>query len=403
MSTPDSPRPDSPASPSPGEPTRTVSESQVVDLARWLLITIFVVIGYFVVRYAASVLGPVLVAFGIAYLLNPLLEKMVARGMSRTLAALMLLLFFVGLSVATLIIVAPRMASELVTFAESLPKLTANLSTWVQNNLGAELPTDWKSYLSSPEFAHKINDIAGPLRDVAGAALGGVVGIVGTIAEGLLIPVFSYYFLVDFRTIMQGALRIVPPRRRGKVREVAGQIDHVVAGWVRGQAIVMLILAVCYATGFTIVRLPLAIPLGILVGLLTLIPFVGAIVGSAIAVTITLANGGGGTELLEVGVVIVLLHLLENGVLTPKIVGHRVGLSEPAALFAVVAGGKLLGFVGILLAVPIAATVAVLIRQAVSVYEHSEFFAHEAAPVVDVSLDVVAPTDSAAKSDKKES
>ena len=119
--------------------------------------------------------------------------------------------------------------------------------------------------------------------------------------------------------------------------------------------------------------------------------------------TITLANGGGGTELLEVGVVIVLLHLLENGVLTPKIVGHRVGLSEPAALFAVVAGGKLLGFVGILLAVPIAATVAVLIRQAVSVYEHSEFFAHEAAPVVDVSLDVVAPTDSAAKSDKKES
>ena len=399
MSTPPSPRPET--SP-PVEPTRTVSERQAVDLARWLLITIFVVIGYFVVRYAASVLGPVLIAFGIAYLLNPLLEKMVARGMSRTFAALLLLLLFVAVSVATLILVAPRMAGELVTFAESLPKLTANLSSWVQNNLGAELPTDWKAYLSSPEFAHKINDMAGPMRDVAGAALGGVVGIVGTIAEGLLIPVFSYYFLVDFRSIMQSVLRIVPPRRRDKVREVAAQIDHVVAGWVRGQAIVMLILAVCYATGFTIVRLPLAIPLGILVGLLTLIPFVGAIVGSAIAVTITLANGGGGTELIEIGVVIVLLHLLENGVLTPKIVGHRVGLSEPAALFAVVAGGKLLGFVGILLAVPIAATVAVLIRQAVNVYEHTEFFAHDAESEVDVDVSVKVASPSASSS-KKES
>ena len=141
------------------------------------------------------------------------------------------------------------------------------------------------------------------------------------------------------------------------MREVAREIDRVVAGWVRGQAIVTTILAVLYAIGFTIVGMPLSLPIGLLVGALTVIPFVGTFVGAAIAALVTVADGGSMQTLGMVGGVILVLHLLEAGVLTPKIVGHRVGLSESGALFAVVAGGKLLGFVGVVLAVPIAATV----------------------------------------------
>ena len=186
--------------------------------------------------------------------------------------------------------------------------------------------------------------------------------VLGVLAEMLLVPVFSFYFLVDWPNLLRRIDHMIPPRRRREVREVAREIDRVVAGWVRGQAIVTSILAVLYAIGFTIVGMPLSLPIGLLVGALTVIPFVGTFVGAAIAVLVTLADGGSLQTLGLVARVILCLHLLEAGVLTPKIVGHRVGLSESGALFAVVAGGKLLGFVGVVLAVPIAATFAVLVR-----------------------------------------
>jgi predicted PurR-regulated permease PerM len=161
------------------------------------------------------------------------------------------------------------------------------------------------------------------------------------------------------------------------VRELARQIDAVVSNWVRGQAIVTSILAVLYAICFSIVGMPLSVPIGLLVGALTVIPFVGTAVGAGIAALVTLGTGSDMQTLAMVGGVILVLHVLEAGVLTPKIVGHRVGLSESAALLAVVAGGKLLGFVGVVLAVPIAATVAVLVRYAVRYYETTAFFGRE--------------------------
>jgi predicted PurR-regulated permease PerM len=215
------------------------------------------------------------------------------------------------------------------------------------------------------------------VRAFATAAVGGVLTFIAHAAEFLLVPVFAFYFLVDWPNMLRRIDNLVPPRNRRGIREMATQIDSVVAGWVRGQAIVTSILAVLYAIGFTIVGMPLSVPIGIVVGILTVIPFVGTLVGAVIAAAVTIAGGGSLTTLGEVGAVILVLHLLEAGFLTPKIVGHRVGLSESGALFAVVAGGKLLGFVGIVLAVPLAATVAVLVRYAVRYYEHTEFFGRE--------------------------
>jgi predicted PurR-regulated permease PerM len=201
--------------------------------------------------------------------------------------------------------------------------------------------------------------------------------VLGVLAELLLIPVFSYYFMTDWPNLLRRLDHMVPPRRRADVREIARDIDRVVAGWVRGQAIVTTTLAILYAIGFTAVGMPLSLPIGLLVGGLTVIPFVGTFVGASIALLVTLAAGGGLQMLGMVAGVILCLHLLEAAVLTPKIVGHRVGLSESGALLAVVAGGKLLGFVGVVLAVPIAATTAVLVRYAVRYYEHTSFFGHE--------------------------
>jgi predicted PurR-regulated permease PerM len=250
-----------------------------------------------------------------------------------------------------------------------------NLDTWLYEHFEIRLPEDWQKYFTKENLQDALT--GGPVRAYATAALGGILAFIAHAAEFLLVPVFAYYFLLDWPNMLRRIDTLVPPRKRRGIREMAREIDGVVAGWVRGQAIVTSILAVLYAIGFTIIGMPLSVPIGIVVGMLTVIPFVGTLVGAVLAIAVTIAGGGDMTMIGAVGIVILVLHLVEAGFLTPKIVGHRVGLSETGALFAVVAGGKLLGFVGIVLAVPIAATVAVLVRYAVRYYEHTEFFGRE--------------------------
>ena len=350
---------------------------QVLTLLRWLLILLFVVLGWIVLSYLANVLGPILAALGIAYLLNPLLEKLVRRGLSRPLGAAILLVSFIGIVVGGITIAAPTIANQLGHFVHDLPRLLGNLSAWGEERFGIEIPDDWKQYVQSGKLGDALEASSGPVSVFAAAAVGGVLNVLAVLVELLLVPVFAFYFLVDWPNMLRRIDHMVPPRRRAKVREVAREIDRVIANWVRGQGIVTSILAVLYAICFSIVGMPLSVPIGLVVGLLTVIPFIGTFVGAAIAALVTLADGGSMQTLGLVGGVILVLHLLEAAVLTPKIVGHRVGLSETGALIAVIAGGKLLGFVGVVLAVPIAATFAVLVRYAVRYYETTDFFGRE--------------------------
>jgi len=362
-------------------------------MVRWLLYAVFVVLGWAVISHLASVLAPILVAVGIAYLLDPVVERMVARGMSRALAATMILLLFLTGLVTLVVVFAPRIAHEIGVFVQAMPGMVDNATAWAQSELGVEIPADWPAYLKSDQVKNFLHDAAGPIRELATYALGGAFQLLGFLAELLLVPVFAYYFLLDWQRMKQHATRLIPPRRRGRILDVLGEIDTVVSSWVRGQATVTALLAILYAAGFSIVGIHLAIPIGLTVGALTVIPFVGTFVGAAIAIGITLLDWQGIEPVLGVAATIGVLHILEAAVLTPKIVGHRVGLSESGALFAVVAGGKLLGFVGVLLAVPIAATVAVLVRHAVRYYERSEFFGDEADAAVTISpaMQVVLP------------
>lgn len=344
-------------------------------MLRWALIIIFVVIGWIALSYIANVLVPVLAALGIAYLLNPVLERLVQAGMSRAVGAGVLVVSFLTLIVVGVSAAIPAIAHQLTDFAHDLPRMGTNLDLWLQDHFGLELPQDYKQYLNKENLERTLG--SGLVQRLATAALGGVFSLIAVIAELLLVPVFAYYFLIDWPNLLRRIEHMIPPRKRRGVRDVARNIDRVVAGWVRGQAIVTTILAALYAIGFTIVGMPLSVPIGLLVGALTVIPFIGTFVGAAIAGIVTVADGAGAQTLGLVAAVIIFLHVLEAGVLTPKIVGHRVGLSETGALFAVVAGGKLLGFVGVVLAVPLAATCAVLVRYAVRYYEHTEFFGRE--------------------------
>lgn len=354
-------------------------------MIRWLLYAVFVVVAWNILGTLAHVLGPILAALGIAYLLDPVLERMVARGVSRAVGATILLVGFLGTLTLIGILAVPRLIGEVEHFARDLPEMVDNAAHWLAANAGFELPDDWEAWLKSEEAKGMLEKLAGPAEQLLGAAVGGAFSLLAFLAEMLLVPVFAYYFLLDWPHITERIRKIIPPRRRGQVLALLGEIDGVVSGWVRGQAIVTSLLAVLYAIAFSIVDIHLAIPIGLLVGALTVIPFVGTFVGAIIAIGVTLLDWQGANPVIGVVVVIVVLHLLEAMVLTPKIVGHKVGLSESAALFAVVAGGKLLGFVGVLLAVPLAATIAVLLRHTVRRYEKSEFFGHEDDALVPVT------------------
>jgi len=370
-----------------------------VTMLRWLLYAIFIVVAWNITTELAAVLAPILAAAGIAYLLDPVLEKMVARGMSRAMAATVLLVLFLGTVITLCVILIPLAISQVQQFIDDLPGMLDRTTVWLHEH-GVDLPkpegsTDgkpmtWSQYIESPEFKEMLEKTVGSPSEIASTALGSILTLLAYLGEGLLIPVFAYYFLLDWPNIKDRVRRMIPPRKRGKVLEILGDIDGVVSGWIRGQAIVTSLLAILYAASFYIIDetvggVPLAIPLGLLVGALTIIPFVGTFVGAAITAIVVVLDWHGPNTLIAVGLTFVVLHLAEAAVLTPKIVGHKVGLSESAALFAVVAGGKLLGFVGILLAVPIAATIAVLIRHLYRSYERSEFFGHEDDAIVPVT------------------
>lgn len=380
---------------------RTENERRVVAMLRWLLIVLFIVLGYITLKYIAVVMAPLIAAFAIAYLLHPVLERLVAAGISRSVGAASLLVGFLGAVCFGIAAAIPLLTAQVTHFVQNLPAFVDSINGWTQARFDISLPADWTSYLKGDELKGMMTSAAGPLRILAAAALGGIVGFLSVLGELLLIPVFAFYFLADWKGVVEKLHAIVPPRRRGQVRDLVGQIDSVVSGWVRGQAIVTLILAILYALTFSIVHMPLAVAIGLIVGALTVIPFVGTVVGAGLALTIALAaapQGEGVALALKVGGIIGVLHLLEAGVLTPKIVGHRVGLSESAALFAVLAGGKLLGFVGVVLAVPLAATVGVLVRHGFKVYEQSSFFGVETDDQVPVSpaMDAVLPVERAA-------
>jgi len=357
------------------------SDPVVVPLVRWLLILLFVLLGWWTLSYLAAVLWPVLVAVAVAYMLDPVLERLVARGFSRAMAARLLLFLFAGALAAIVAVLVIFVPAQVEHFIDGLPAMVDNAHALAMKYFHFDL----QSHLNADELRTLFERVFGSVDHLAVVALGGALSILTYVVETLLMLLFSYYLLLEWPTITGRLMRIVPPRRRTYVGDLLGEIDGVVSGWVRGQAIVTSLLAVLYALAFWIIGLPLAIPLGLFVGALTIIPFIGTFVGLAITAVVIVLDWPGAGVAGAVGASFVVLHLLEAAVLTPKIVGHKVGLSESAALFAVLAGGKLLGFIGILLAVPLAATAAVLLRHAVRRYEKSEFFGDEADAIVAVT------------------
>lgn len=321
----------------------------------------------FLIWSVRSTLTVLLVAFFFAYLVDPLVGWLQRRGLKRGLAIGALVgggTLSAGLLIALLV---PFVSADLRELGERLPARLHHLAEvapgFIEQTFGVRPPDDLQAALA--DVAQRVRTAAPGLASSLGQQLAGVAkgaaSAIGTLVSLALIPLFAFYLLRDFGDTKRRLItELVPPRKRRRFAARLDRIDDALGGFVRGQLTVCACLAVVYTTGLLIGGVPLAFVVGPLAGLATLVPFLGVTVFTVLGLLTAALEAQGTGPLIAVGVTLAVAQALEGLVLTPNIVGSRVGLSAFGVLVSIAAFGEMLGFVGVLLAVPLGATLKIL-------------------------------------------
>ena len=346
--------------------------------AGWLLYTL------------RGVLAPVFFAFLIAYMLDPLVDRIEAnrllRGkpIARAVGIAVLLVGSFALAAVAILVIVPMVYEELASFLRRLPALVAHSRAALEPVLaeyGLEIPTSVGQALEELHLDIQSVLTRGytPATAVIKWLLGGTASAVGAIIAALIVPVFAFYLLYDFDVLVAKVGELIPPRHRPQANSFFHDVDSVLGQFFRGQFTVMAILAVLYSVGYGSIGVPLALPIGIMAGLLSFIPYVGSTLALATALLMTALDWQGWGQILWVLGVHAVIQGLEGFVITPKIMGDTVGISAITVLFALLVGAELLGFTGVLLAVPTAAVAKILLQRIHERYRRSEFFVGDTA------------------------
>ena len=317
----------------------------------------------------APVLTPFIAAALLAYIGDPLADRLQRLKMPRTLAVVaVFLLTFVVLGLLV-ILVGPLIRTQVAALLEALPGIVQQVERVWLPSLMDMLNIEAADDIGIGAFLARYSDMAGSW---GAAVLLSVTKSGGALAAAVLslflIPILTFYLLRDWDSIMAHLSALIPARQRSIVVTLARETDEVLGAFLCGQLLVMLALAVIYATGLSIVGLKFAIAIGVVSGLVSFIPYLGFVFGIVLAaLTVALEPN----PLWLMGGVIAtftIAQLIEGSLLTPKIVGDRIGLHPVIIIFAIAAGGQLFGFFGILLALPAAAVLSVLVRFAYKRY-----------------------------------
>lgn len=340
------------------------STQSLVSRRGMMLATALLSLGL-LVYLLAPILVPFAAAFVFAYISNPLVERLQGRHLSRTWAVSIVFLVLTLIMAAAVLGLIPALQKQLLAFAGSLPRyldwLLVTGLPWLEANMGLDL-----SLLDAAAMKQTIIEHWRGVGNVLGKAVSGVtrsgVQVLGWLANLVLIPLVTFYLMRDWQGLLARLRSLVPPSARSTVTTFASEADAVLASFLRGQFSVMMALAAVYAVGLGLVGLDLALPLGLLAGLVSFVPYLGFIVGIGSAGLAALLQFQELSPVLWVLAVFGVGQLLESFVLTPYLVGDRLGLHPVTVIFAVMAGGQLFGFVGVLLALPAAAVLAVAVR-----------------------------------------
>jgi len=333
----------------------------------WLAIAVVVTL---LLWLLAPILAPFLFAAILAYILDPLVEKLTRRRVPRTLAVVLVMLFVLVLLAAFMLVVFPLLYKETRLLIDKLPGfvdwLNGRAVPWLREHAGIDLQLDPDSLRQMAKDAFAQNeDLAKTLLRSVG--LGGLA-VVAFFANLLLLPVVLFYLLRDWNSVLYSLDSLIPRRAHAKAVTMAREIDTVLAEWLRGQLLVVLIMSVYYVSALWIARLDFALPVGLITGFAVIVPYVGIALGFVLATIAALLQFDSLTGVLWVWLAIGIGQVLEGTVITPLIVGERIGLHPVAVILALLAFGQLFGFFGVLLALPASAMLLVALRHLRAAY-----------------------------------
>ncbi|OIN92597.1 MAG: AI-2E family transporter [Comamonadaceae bacterium CG1_02_60_18] len=349
-----------------------------IRAATWTLIAL---VAAWLLWWLGPVLTPFIVGAILAYALTPLVDRLVNRlHVPRVLAVVGVEVIFIVVVLALALLVVPILVKQLPLLREQLPLLLDRFNDRAQPLLAqwginaqldlASLKTFVRDHLSA-----NFEDSLGPV--MASVKLGGSVAL-SVVGNAVLIPVVLFYLLLDWASVVRLLLGLVPPRLRQGVDSFLAEADAVLGQYLRGQLLVMGVLALYYVVGLALFGLKLALPIGVFTGLAIAIPYLGFGFGLVLALLAGslefAATGGVMQALLMVGVVYGIGQVVESFYLTPKLVGKRIGLHPLAVIFALLAFGHALGFIGVLIALPSSAVLYVALRRATRTYKASRLY-----------------------------
>ena len=345
---------------------------------RWLiLIAAFLALLYLLL----PVLTPFLIAAILAYICDPLVDKICLWGvgkfkLGRTLATVLVMLAIIGILASLILILIPLLQKESLLLAQRLPDVITNIRAtfepFLQKQFGISLNIDPAQI---QEIITKNWKTAGGLfGDVLVSAGSHGMALIGLLANILLLPVVLFYLLRDWDIFMQKIGNLIPRDLIGKTTQIAQEVDQVLAEFLRGQLAVMLAMSAFYVIGLWLVGLNMALPIGLVAGLLGFVPYLGITTGIVLALLVAALQFTSLAQVVPVLLVFGLGQLIEGMLLTPKLVGDRIGLHPVVVIFALLAGGQLFGFAGVLLALPVSAAIAVALRHTKSSYLTSDAY-----------------------------
>jgi predicted PurR-regulated permease PerM len=354
-------------------PRREIVLPRALYIAGALLIT------GLVVYWLRDVLTPLFLAFIIAYILDPVVDRLEAWKVPRSLGIAIVLGGTLGAVVVFLALVLPGIVAEVAGVFQELPRqLTAlwvRIEPWLEQQ-GIPIPhstQEWVERLGT-YTSEVASSILAPAGNVLSTLMGGTLSVIGSAVAALVVLVFGVYLLSAFDRITAGVRELIPLRWRATVTSYAEEIDQILSQFVRGQLTVMAILAVLYSGAYALLGVRLAVPIGITAGLLNFIPYVGGAFALAAGVLMSLLDGWHPWQVVGIGLAYTVVQTLEGFVITPRIVGKTVGLSEIWVLLALFVGGEIFGFLGVLLALPTAAVAKIFVSHGVRFYRTTELF-----------------------------
>ena len=324
----------------------------------------------FLVWLLSPILAPFLTGAILAYIFDPIVERLTRRRVPRTLAVIVVLALALLLVVGFLLVVLPLFYKETRMLLERWPAFVGwfndHVSPWLEARLDFDFTLDVDRAKQYARDMLSENDNVG--KQVLGSLRVGSLVVLSIAFNVLLVPVVVFYLLRDWNKLLERVDQLIPRRAHAKARAIAAEIDVVLAEWLRGQVLVIAIMSVYYVSALSLTGLDFALPIGILIGVSIIIPYVGVAAGLLLATAAALMEFGTLSGLAWVWVAIGVGQALEGMFLTPFIVGERIGLHPVVVIFALLAFGTVFGFFGVLLALPASAVLLVALRHLRTAY-----------------------------------